>query len=82
MPDVNTEEKEIKLEKLSEMCTYPSMRNVCWIQVLHFVLNSPECKLKKVLKLYFEENKIKVQAISIKFACTFYILLLGWVNYE
>ena len=75
MPGVNIEEKEIKLEKLSEMCTYPSIRNVCQTKVLHFVLNSPECKLKKLLKLYFKENEHKSASKSNKI-CMYFLYIV------
>jgi len=75
MPGVNIEEKEIKLEKLSEMCTYPSIRNVCQTKVLHFVLNSPKCKLKKLLKLYFKENEHKSASNSNKI-CMYFLYIV------
>ena len=75
MPGVNIEEKEIKLEKLSEMCTYPSIRNVCQTKVLHFVLNSPECKLKKLLQLYFKENEHKSASNSNKI-CMYFLYIV------
>lgn len=75
MPGVNIEEKEIKLEKLSEICTYPSIRNVCQTKVLHSVWNSPKCKLKKLLKLYFKENEHKSASNSNKI-CMYFLYIV------